>query len=176
MEVYHAVLGCRRATDGQSPHAFMFYRHPGFKQDVPHNMQWVFDYEYVGEQTVLPEAVKHQYTATAKCESYRQDLADLNVQLQSEQSLDVCLCAPYKPTFGKQRDGSKVEKTGQLPSGKMFGVGYVGSMSNFGTAAHDLLRTQIEKEVRTVRVHVRVRVRVCVRACACVCVCVCVRV
>lgn len=148
MEVYHAVLGCRRDAESANPHAFMFYRDPGFKQLVSLGMQWVFDYEYVSETAVLDVAVTQQYTRTSKADSYFQDLADLNVQLQADESRDVCLCAPYVPTFGYNIDGSKVEKTGQLPSGKMFGVGYVGGLRAFGQTAYDMLFKQIDAEAR----------------------------
>lgn len=40
----------------------------------------------------------------------------------------------------------QVEKTGQLPNGKMFGVGYVGGLSDFGKAAYSLLHAQLDKE------------------------------
>ena len=61
---------------------------------------------------------------------------------------DVAVYKEYRPTFGVKGDGSKTEKTGQMPNGKMFGVGYVGGLSDFGKTAYDFLDSQLDKEVR----------------------------
>jgi len=39
-----------------------------------------------------------------------------------------------------------VEKTGQLPNGKMFGVGYCGGLTAMGQACYDALYAQLDKE------------------------------
>ena len=124
MEVYHATLGCRRDAEaaGVGPHAFLFFRDPRFKSHVDPGMRWVFDFEYVDDNTSLDENVQYQYTKTGKFSSYFHDLVELNSELKALESADVCICASYTPTFGQPGDGSLVEKTGQLPSGKVGGV------------------------------------------------------
>lgn len=142
----HATLGCKRELE-HGPHAFFLFRNPQFKQDVPRGMQWVFDFEYLDETAEVESDVQYQYTRTAKRDGYFDDLAELNVTLHAPESSDVVVCATYDPTFGVPGDGSLVEKTGQLPSGKMFGVGYVGGLSPFGKTVYNLLHAQILKEV-----------------------------
>lgn len=145
-QVYHAVIGCRRseAEAKKGPHAFIFFRDNAFKQKVPKGMQWIFDFEYLSEDAEVDAAVQYQYTKTDRYQRYKDDLADLNHQLRN--SPDVCVPIDYYPTFGEEGDGSKVEKTGQLPTGKMFGVGYVGGMTPMGQACYDALYAQLDKE------------------------------
>jgi hypothetical protein len=148
MEVYHATVGChRRMQEQPGPHSFFLFRDPAFKKDVPDGMKWVFDFEYLEPDAQVDDSVKFQYTRTDKSSNYFNDLAELNNQLHAAESNDVCICATYTPTFGVPGDGSLVEKTGQLPNGKMFGVGYVGGLSSFGKTVYDLLYQQIDKEV-----------------------------
>eukprot|EP00052_Salpingoeca_macrocollata_P020307 m.170390 g.170390 ORF g.170390 m.170390 type:complete len:1854 (-) comp21223_c1_seq1:109-5670(-) len=146
LEVYHAVLGCTRDQESvaNGPHALILYRKPEFKQKVPQGMRWLFDFEYLTENAKVDAAVEHQYTRTDEYQNYKTDLDAMNAQLR--ESPDVAIFKEYAPTFGQAGDGSKVEKTGQLPSGKMFGVGYVGGLSDFGKAAYDFLYNQIDKE------------------------------
>ena len=51
LEVYHAVMGCRRdAKDAEKgPHAFFFMRDPAFKAKIDKGMQWIFDFEHLEE-------------------------------------------------------------------------------------------------------------------------------
>ena len=60
--MYHAVIGCRRSAENaaKGPHSFIFYRDNAFKQKVPQEMQWIFDFEYLSRDTEVADQVALQ--------------------------------------------------------------------------------------------------------------------
>eukprot|EP00163_Fabomonas_tropica_P033654 TRINITY_DN8947_c1_g2_i1.p1 TRINITY_DN8947_c1_g2~~TRINITY_DN8947_c1_g2_i1.p1 ORF type:complete len:452 (+),score=94.95 TRINITY_DN8947_c1_g2_i1:514-1869(+) len=145
LEVYHATVGARFSADSyKGPHSFIYYRDPSFKAEVPEDFRWLFDFEFLDEDAMVREEVQYQYTKTSKYQGYFDDLEDLNKILKA--SPDVAKFRTYHPTFGEKGDGSKVEKTGQLPTGKMFGCGWTGNLAEFAKQVLEDLYEQINKE------------------------------
>lgn len=121
LEVLHAVLSHPR-THVQVPHAFAYFRDNTFMDDVPPADRWMFDFDYKHPEEPCREDSTLQYTTTPLATQYLQDLVDVNRALQRSK---LCRSSSYSCSF------LRAETTGELPSGKRFGCGWVGELDGF---------------------------------------------
>eukprot|EP00457_Paulinella_chromatophora_P000496 gb/GEZN01000496.1/.p1 GENE.gb/GEZN01000496.1/~~gb/GEZN01000496.1/.p1 ORF type:complete len:1402 (+),score=195.44 gb/GEZN01000496.1/:39-4244(+) len=143
MEVYHAFTGPEAMQHGAAstiytvPHSFFCFRKTDFEEVVPADRKWIFEFEFKDPtRDRVDEENKLQYTVTARSRSYYKDKLHLDQAIKASTLPRVILEYPCSL--------DKTEITGQLPTGRRFGCGWVGGLSQF----RDTLINQITRSIQ----------------------------
>jgi len=110
--------------------------------EVPDDRKWLFQFEYLSheQKQEIPAHLQMQYAFLDKavCDSYKKDYDDLDAEVKS--STIPSRWFEYPCSYKESRI------TGQLPNGKMFGVGSVGGLDEFRKFCTETLCSSISQE------------------------------